>query len=169
MSSGNSGMSNRLLTLRGDSEMMKQFTRRSSVYDCSIVHLDQVHDRAGNITALENNKSIPFEIRRVYYLYDVPGGEERGGHAHYDLQQFVVAVSGAFDVLLDDGTNKKIVHLDRPFIGLHITTGIWGELLNFSSGSVCLVLASQRYQEHDYIRSYEEFKEASRCSNSLNR
>jgi hypothetical protein len=137
-----------------------------SVYDCSIVHLPKVHNRSGNITSLENNKSIPFEVKRVYYLYDVPGGEERGGHAHHDLQQFVVAVSGAFDVLLDDGCNKKVVHLDRPFIGLHITTGIWRELLNFSSGSVCLVLASHKYDEKDYIRDYAKFKRYFRDSNS---
>lgn len=142
--------------------------RKSSVYDCSIVHLDRVHNRAGNITALENNRSIPFEVRRVYYLYDVPGGEERGGHAHYELQQFVVAVSGAFDVLLDDGINKKVVHLDRPFIGLHITTGIWRELLNFSSGSVCLVLASHKYDEHDYIRDYDKFKQHFKSLNTPN-
>lgn len=133
--------------------------KKISVYDCSIVHLSKVHSREGNITSLENNKSIPFEIKRVYYLYDVPGGEERGGHAHYNLQQFVIAVSGAFDVLLDDGINKKIVHLDRPFIGVHITVGIWRELLNFSSGSVCLVLASEKYDDDDYIRNYEAFKE----------
>ena len=132
--------------------------KNSSVYDCGIVHLSKVHSREGNITSLENNKSIPFEIKRVYYLYDVPGGEERGGHAHNKLQQFIVAVSGAFDVLLDDGINKKIVHLDRPFVGVHITTGIWRELLNFSSGSVCLVLASEKYDSEDYIRDYETFK-----------
>ncbi|ASQ91585.1 hypothetical protein CHL67_02510 [Prosthecochloris sp. GSB1] len=138
--------------------MERCFADRRSVYDCSIMHLPKVHNRAGNITALENGTSIPFDVRRVYYLYDVPGGEERGGHAHFELQQFVVAVSGAFDVLLDDGVNKKVVHLDRPFIGLHITTGIWRELLNFSSGSVCLVLASHRYDESDYIRDYDNFK-----------
>lgn len=136
---------------------MTRVLKQSSVYECSIVYLSKVHNRAGNITAIENKKSIPFDIKRVYYLYDVPGGEERGGHAHYELQQFVVALSGAFDVLLDDGTNKKVVHLDRPFIGLHITTGIWRELLNFSSGSVCLVLASHKYDESDYIRDYDSF------------
>ncbi|MCG8431702.1 MAG: FdtA/QdtA family cupin domain-containing protein [Candidatus Omnitrophica bacterium] len=136
---------------------MTKVLKQSSVYECSVVFLSKVHNRAGNITAIENNKSIPFDIRRVYYLYDVPGGEERGGHAHYELQQFVVALSGAFDVLLDDGTNKKVIHLDRPFVGLHITTGIWRELLNFSSGSVCLVLASHKYDEADYIRDYDTF------------
>ena len=137
---------------------MTKVLKQSSVYECSVVFLSKVHNRAGNITAIENKRSIPFDIKRVYYLYDVPGGEERGGHAHYELQQFVVALSGAFDVLLDDGTNKKVIHLDRPFVGLHITTGIWRELLNFSSGSVCLVLASDKYDESDYIRDYEVFK-----------
>ena len=130
----------------------------STVYNCSIIHLPKVHNRAGNLTALENNQNIPFDIRRVYYLYDVPGGEDRGGHAHLELQQFIVAVSGAFDVLMDDGINKKIIHLDRPYIGLHIVPGIWRELLNFSSGAICLVLASDTYNESDYIREYDDFK-----------
>lgn len=129
----------------------------STVYNCSIIHLPKVHNRAGNLTALENNKNIPFEVKRVYYLYDVPGGEDRGGHAHLELQQFIVAVSGAFDVLLDDGMNKKIIHLDRPYIGLHIVPGIWRELLNFSSGAICLVLASSKYSETDYLRNYDDF------------
>jgi dTDP-4-dehydrorhamnose 3,5-epimerase-like enzyme len=120
--------------------------------------LPKIHNRAGNLTALENNKNIPFEIKRIYYLYDVPGGEDRGGHAHQELQQFIIAVSGAFDVLLDDGINKKIIHLDRPYIGLHIVPGIWRELLNFSSGAICVVLASEKYREEDYIRDYNQFK-----------
>ena len=131
---------------------------KSSIYNCSILQLPKIHNRAGNITALENNIHLPFDVKRIYYLYDVPAGEERGGHAHRELQQIIVAASGAFDVLLNDGTNKKIVHLDRPFIGLHIVPGIWRELLNFSSGAVCLVLASHKYDEKDYIRDYEKFK-----------
>jgi len=131
---------------------------KSSIYNCSILQLPKIHNRAGNITALENNIHLPFDVKRIYYLYDVPAGEERGGHAHRELQQIIVAASGAFDVLLNDGTNKKIVHLDRPFIGLHIVPGIWQELLNFSSGAVCLVLASHKYDEKDYIRDYEKFK-----------
>jgi len=107
---------------------------------------------------MENLKNIPFKVRRVYYLYDVPGGEGRGGHAHKELQQFVIAVSGAFDVMLDDGTNKKIVHLDRSFFGLHIVPGIWRELLDFSSGAICLVLASDKYNQTDYISDYKDFK-----------
>jgi hypothetical protein len=130
---------------------------KSTVYNCDVVLLPKIHNRAGNLTSLENNISVPFEVKRVYYLYDVPGGEDRGGHAHLELQQFIVAVSGAFDVLLDDGINKKIVHLDRPYIGLHVVPGIWRELLNFSSGAICLVLASAKYNENDYIRDYDQF------------
>ncbi|MCF8236490.1 MAG: FdtA/QdtA family cupin domain-containing protein [Bacteroidales bacterium] len=130
---------------------------KHSIYNCGIVQFSKIHNRAGNITALENGISVPFDVKRVYYLYDIPGGEGRGGHAHKELQQFIIAVSGAFDVLLDDGTNKKIVHLDRPYIGLHIVPGIWRELINFSSGSVCLVLASKKYNEADYIRNYEDY------------
>ena len=130
---------------------------KNSIYNCDIIKLPKVNNRAGNITALENNISIPFEIKRVYYLYDIPGGEDRGGHAHKELQQFIVALSGAFDVLLDDGTNKKVLHLDRPFIGLHIVPRIWRELLNFSSGAICLVLASEKYDEKDYFRNYQKF------------
>ena len=128
-----------------------------NVYNCSIIELPKVHNRAGNLTALENNVNIPFEVNRIYYLYDVPGGIERGGHAHKELEQFIIAVSGSFDILIDDGTNRKIVHLDRPYIGLHITPGIWRELLNFSSGTICLVLAFHKYDENDYIRDYINF------------
>lgn len=130
---------------------------KSTVYSCGIVELPKVHNRAGNITAIENQVNAPFDVKRVYYLYDVPGGEDRGGHAHKELQQFIIAVSGAFDVKIDDGINKKIIHLDRPYIGLHIVPGIWRELLNFSSGAICLVLASDGYQESDYIREYIDF------------
>jgi len=129
-----------------------------SVYNCNIVQMPKVHNRAGNLTALENNINIPFEVKRIYYLYDVPGGVDRGGHAHIVLQQFIISVSGSFDILIDDGKNRKIVHLDRPYIGLHIVPGIWRELLNFSSGSICLVLASHKYDETDYIRDYNNFK-----------
>lgn len=130
---------------------------KSTVYSCGIVELPKVHNRAGNITAIENQLTAPFDTKRVYYLYDVPGGEDRGGHAHKELQQFIIAASGAFDVLLDDGINRKIIHLDRPYIGLHVVPGIWRELLNFSSGAICLVLASEGYSEHDYIREYANF------------
>jgi hypothetical protein len=106
---------------------------------------------------VENSKNIPFDIKRVYYIYDVPGGSDRGGHAHINLEQFVIAVSGAFEVLLDDGTNKKIVRLDRPFMALHIQKGIWRETRNFTSGSVCMVIASEDYLDDDYIYNYNEF------------
>lgn len=131
---------------------------KTSVYECSIVHLPKVHNEAGNITALENGRDIPFDVKRVYYLYDVPGGAERGGHGHRNLQQFIVALSGSFDVLINDGSNKKVVHLDRPYIGLHMVAGIWRELINFSSGAICLVLASEKYTEADYIRDFEEYQ-----------
>lgn len=130
---------------------------KNSVYECSIVHLPKIHNQAGNITALENQKNIPFDVKRVYYLYDVPGGAERGGHGHRKLQQFIIALSGSFDVLINDGTNKKVVHLDRPYIGLHVVAGIWRELINFSSGAICLVLASEKYTEEDYLRDFESY------------
>ena len=132
--------------------------KKASIYNCSVVELPKIHNRAGNITPIENLKNIPFDIERVYYLYDVPGGAERGGHAHKKLEQFIIAVSGSFDILINDGENKKIVTLNRPNYGLHITPGIWRELLNFSSGAICLVLASEKYDEKDYIRNYDEFK-----------
>lgn len=131
---------------------------KSSVYDCVILPLNKIHNRAGNITIVEGNNNVPFEIKRLYYLYDIPGGEDRGGHAHKELRQLIIAASGSFDVLLDDGTNKKIVTLNRPDYGLMIVPGIWRELMEFSSGAICLVLASEKYDEQDYIRDYESFK-----------
>ena len=115
---------------------------KSSVYECVILPLNKIHNRDGNITIVEGKKNIPFDIKRIYYLYDMPGGEVRGGHAHKELQQLIVAASGSFDVLLDDGINKKIVTLNRPDYGLMIVPGIWRELFEFSSGAICLVLAS---------------------------
>lgn len=132
----------------------------SSVYNCNIIQLPKIHNRAGNLTSIENKINIPFETKRIYYLYDVPGGVERGGHAHKNLEQLIIAVSGSFDVLIDDGANRRIIHLDRPNFGLYIVPGIWRELLNFSSCSICLVLASEKYDESDYIRDYEIFKSA---------
>lgn len=130
----------------------------SKIFDCKVIELPKIHNRAGNITPIENVIDIPFKIKRVYYLYDVPGGVERGGHAHKKLKQLLVAASGSFDVLIDDGRNKKYIHLNRPYIGLLIVPGIWRELSNFSSGSICLVLASLKYDETDYIRKYKEYK-----------
>ena len=147
------------MIISGIFQVTKPTLMNTKVYDCCLVHLPKVHNRAGNITALENNVNVPFEVKRVYYLYDVPGGADRGGHGHVELQQFIVALSGAFDVLIDDGINKKVVHLDRSYFGLHVVPGIWRELINFSSGAVCLVLASHAYTEADYIRSYDKFKE----------
>lgn len=129
----------------------------ASVYDCVILPLSKIHNRAGNITIVECEKHLPFHVKRIYYLYDIPAGENRGGHAHKELRQLIVATSGSFDVLLDDGTNKKIVNLNRPDFGLLIVPGIWRELIEFSSGAVCLVLASNGYDETDYLREYDEF------------
>ena|SRR5680860_737980 len=120
-----------------------------TVFDCSVIDISKVHNEAGNITVVENEINIPFNVKRVYYLYDIPGGEARGGHAHYELEQYVIAASGSFDVILDDGKNRKIVTLNRPNLALHIVPGLWRELDNFSSGSICLVLASHIYDEKD--------------------
>jgi hypothetical protein len=128
-----------------------------TVYDCALIHLPKHGDRIGNITAVNNGKEIPFDIKRVFYLYDIPGGESRGAHAHKECHQFLVAVSGAFEVLIDDGLIKRQVQLNTPTIGLHIPPGIWASEINFSSGSICLVLASMEYSEGDYLREYAEF------------
>ncbi len=127
--------------------------------NCRIIDLPKVEDARGNLTFIEGNNHIPFEIKRVYYLYDVPGGESRGGHAHKNLQQFIIAANGSFDVILDNGQQKKRFHLNRSYYGLYIKNMTWRELDNFSSGSVCLVLASDVYDEDDYIRDYDTFKE----------
>ncbi len=131
--------------------------KKNSVYDCSIVELDKHHHEKGNITVVENGVSVPFGIKRVYYLYDVPGGESRGGHAHKDLYQLIVAASGSFTVTLDDGKVKRTFLLNRPYQALMVVPGIWRTLDDFSSGAVCLVLASECYTEDDYIRDYDEF------------
>jgi len=131
--------------------------RETTVYDCSVIEMDKHHNDAGNITVIENDDTIPFDVNRVYYLYDVPGGEERGGHAHKALRQLLVAAGGSFDVVLNDGNVKRTITLNRPYHGLLIVPGIWRELNNFSSGAICLVLASRKYEEEDYIREYEDF------------
>jgi dTDP-4-dehydrorhamnose 3,5-epimerase-like enzyme len=130
----------------------------STVNDCSLISLPRIFNRAGNITAINGMQEVPFEIKRVYYLYDIPGGETRGGHAHKDLTQLIVAAGGSFTVVLEDGTNRQEINLNRPYQGLLVVPGIWRELQNFSSGSTCLVLASSLYDEADYIRNFDEFR-----------
>jgi len=131
--------------------------KSSTVNDCKIIQLSKIHNRAGNITIIENNLDIPFQIKRIYYLYDIPSNEVRGGHAHKELYQLVIGASGSFNINLNDGINDKIIFLNRPDCGLLIVPGIWRDLSDFSSGSVCLVFASEIYSENDYIRDYEEF------------
>lgn len=135
----------------------------SSVFDCTLITFDKNHQIKGNLTAVSNFKQIPFDIKRIYYLYDVPGGLSRGGHAHKDLQQLVVALSGSFDITLDDGKVKRTFQLSRPNIGLLVPSGLWRELYNFSSGSICMVLASELYNENDYLRDYCEFINYKKC------
>ena len=130
----------------------------NTVYDCTILELPKHHsDRKGNLSVIENNLSVPFNVKRAYYLYDVPGGEERGAHAHKALRQLIIAVSGSFSVTLDDGNIKRTFLLNRPYQALYVVPGIWRTLDDFSSGAVCLVLASHPYDASDYIRDYEEF------------
>lgn len=131
-----------------------------SIKHCKIINLPKIHDPRGNLTFIEGGNHIPFEMQRVYYLYDVPGGAERGGHAHKGLHQLIIAMSGSFDVVLDDGQEKRRYHLNRSYAGLYVCPMIWRELDNFSSGSVCMVLASNRYDEDDYYRDYNEFIDA---------
>lgn len=128
-----------------------------SVYDCSIIELPKINNRAGNITLISNSVNIPFDVKRIFYIYDIPGGEDRGAHAHKECHQFLIAVSGSFEIEMDDGTIKRTVSLNRPYFGLHIPPGIWAAEKGFSSGAVCLVLASHKYNELDYIRQYNEF------------
>jgi dTDP-4-dehydrorhamnose 3,5-epimerase-like enzyme len=127
------------------------------IEDCTIVELPKINDPRGNLTFVESNRHIPFGIQRVYYLYDVPGGAERGGHAHKALHQLIVAMSGSFDIHLDDGYAKKTVHMNRSYCGLYVCPMIWREIDNFSSGAVCMVLASAYYDELDYYRDYGQF------------
>ncbi len=129
------------------------------VYDCSLIELPKISNRAGNITPIHNTIDVPFDIKRVFYLYDIPGGEMRGAHAHKQCHQFIIAASGAFEVMLDDGHNKRTVLLNRPYLGIHIPPGIWAAEQGFSSGAICLVLTSEKYDAADYIRDYNEFLE----------
>ena len=128
-----------------------------SIEQCRIIDLPKIEDARGNLSFIEGGVHVPFDIKRVYYLYDVPGGSDRGSHAHKKLHQFIVAMSGSFDVVLDDGKEQKRFHLNRSYYGLYICPMMWRLLDNFSSGAVCMVLASEHYDETDYIRSYDEF------------
>jgi hypothetical protein len=131
-----------------------------SINRCKTIDLPKISDPRGNLTFIEGGKHVPFQIQRVYYLYDTPGGAERGGHAHKNLHQLIVAMSGSFDVVLNDGTETKRYHLNRSYYGLYVCPMIWRELDNFSSGSVCMVLASNCYDESDYYRDFQEFLKA---------
>jgi dTDP-4-dehydrorhamnose 3,5-epimerase-like enzyme len=133
------------------------------IKDCKLIELPKIADPRGNLTSIEGERDVPFEIKRAYYLYDVPGGATRAGHGHKELQQLMVAMSGSFDVLLDDGYTKRKYHLNRSYVGLFIPSMIWREIDNFSSGSVCMVLASDHFDESDYYRDYPEFIEAARA------
>ena len=128
-----------------------------SIDKCVVIDLPKINDPRGNLTFIEGGRHVPFDIRRVYYLYDVPGGAERGGHAHKALHQLIIAMSGSFDVVLDDGVNRKRIHLNRSYQGLYVCPMIWREIDNFSSASVCMVLASAYYAESDYIRDHANF------------
>lgn len=130
----------------------------NTVDDCYVIELDKHHsDRKGNLSVVQNNVEVPFKVRRTYYLYDVPGGEARGAHAHKHLEQLIIAASGSFTVTLDDSMNKRSFFLNRPYQALYVCSGIWRDLGDFSSGSVCLVLASEGYDETDYLRKYDDF------------
>jgi hypothetical protein len=138
----------------------------SDIHCCNVIELGKVHRQQGNITIIQNSSDHLFDIKRIYYLYDVPGGSERGGHAHKALYQLIVAASGSFDVIIDDGFRKKIVPLNRPNYGLLVVPGIWRELVNFSSGAICLVLASEKYDPDDYIHDYSEFVRLKRATDA---
>lgn len=159
-------VNNAILQQPSENAIYVPSNQKFNVFDCTMVELDKHHSsRKGNLTVVENGKTLPFSVKRVYYLYDVPGGESRGAHAHRDLEQFIVAVSGSFRVALDDGNCKRSFILNRPYQGLYVKPGMWRDLDDFSSGSVCMVLASEVYQAEDYIRNYDEFMIFRDCSN----
>lgn len=137
--------------------MVEKKITKPTVYDCSIIELPKIETKGGNITPVHPYDNVPFDIQRVFYSYDIPGGEARGAHAHKECHQFLIAASGAYEVVLDDGKNKRTVLLNRPFWGLHVPPGIWASEQAFSSGSICLVLASHKYDAEDYIRDYKEY------------
>lgn len=138
----------------------------SLLEQCQLIALPPHHDVRGNLSVIEGGRDIPFDIKRVYYLYDVPGGSARAGHGHIELQQLFVAMSGSFDVIVDDGHDRKRVHLNRSYYGLYVPGMMWREVENFSSGAVCMVLASTHYDPNDYYRDYDEFKAAAHQHNS---
>ncbi len=133
--------------------------KKPNVYDCSVIELPRISNRAGNITHVTNEINIPFSVERIFYLYDIPGGEDRGAHSHKECHQFLIAASGSFEIEIDDGNTKRTIVLNRPNFGLHIPPGIWAAEKGFSSGAICLVLVSHKYDENDYIRSYEKYME----------
>jgi len=133
--------------------------KKNNVFDCTVIELPKISNRAGNITPVTNNVSIPFDIKRIFYIYDIPAGEDRGAHAHKECHQFLIAASGSFEIELNDGSSKRTVSLNRPYYGLHIPPGVWAAEKGFSSGSVCLVLTSHKYKAADYIRDYDEYLE----------
>ena len=133
--------------------------KSSSIYDCMLITLPKNHQLNGNLTSITNGEEVPFDVKRIYYLYDVPGGNSRGGHAHKDLYQIMIALSGSFSVTIDDGKLKRSFLLNQPYQGLLIPPGLWRDLDDFSSGSICMVLASELYDENDYFRDYQNFKD----------
>ena len=139
---------------------------RPTVFDCGLYTLEKNHEPEGNLTFVYNDVHVPFDVKRVFYSYDTPGGESRGAHAHKECHQFLIAASGSFEVALDDGVNKRTVLLNRPFYGLHVPPGVWAAEQGFSSGSICLVLASEGYSEDDYIRNYDEYLEYIKIQNN---
>ena len=132
--------------------------KKTSINDCQIINLEQIKDRRGSISPIHGGEEVPFDIKRVFYIYDIPGGEDRGAHAHKECHQFLVAASGSFEVEVDDGTTTKLFRLNRPYFGLHIPPGIWAAEKSFSGGAICLVLTSHAYNRNDYLRSYNTFK-----------
>ena len=149
-----------IISINEEHENYTDEKQKYDVFDCTIVELDKHHsNRRGNLTVVENGKTLPFDVKRAYYLYDVPGGESRGAHAHKDLSQLIIAASGSFTVTLNDGKVKRTFFLNRPYQGLYVKPGIWRDLDDFSSGAVCMVLASDVYKKDDYIRNFEEFIE----------
>ena len=145
---------------RGSIHKDRHLSPKRCLNDCRLIDLPKIHDPRGNLTFIEGCSHVPFAIERVYYLFDVPGGSERGGHAHKAVHQLIIAMSGSFDVVLDDGRDQRRFHLNRSYYGLYVCPMMWRELDNFSSGSVCMVLASNRYDEADYYRDYAEFMRA---------